>query len=182
LITAIVGSENPVKVRAALKGMQAVYGITPVARGVSLRIRGLSDQPMTIEETLMGSRRRAVHSALVAECDFGIGLEGGLAKVDDEWFCISWATVADQQGRMFSAMGAAVWVAPALIKLVKSGLELGDAQDQYFGLTNSKQHTGLVGVITGDLVTRDDAFSVPVTTALCSMRMALELPELMAAS
>jgi inosine/xanthosine triphosphatase len=166
---AIIGSLNPIKINAARNGLTIAFTDECRVIGVPLNGLQLPNQPMTMEDTLMGARRRAVHSVLAGDCDLGIGLEGGLAHIDDEWFCISWAAVANRDGEIKSAMGPCVYVPPPVMRLVESGMELGDADDQYFGLSNSKQSSGLVGTMTHDLVTREHGFTQAVIIALCSM-------------
>jgi inosine/xanthosine triphosphatase len=165
----IVGSQNPIKVNAVRRGLSKVFGGECSIIGVPLSGLRLPDQPMTMEDTLMGARRRAVHSVLAGDCDLGVGLEGGLARIDDEWFCVSWASVANKCGEIKSAMGPCVYVPPPVMRLVESGIELGEADDQYFGLVNSKQAGGLVGTMTQGLVTREQTFTQAVIIALSSM-------------
>jgi len=51
-------------------------------------------------------------------------------------------------------------------KLVSSGLELGEADDQVFGTQGSKQHNGAVGLLTHDVLTRDGFYAQAVQLAL----------------
>jgi inosine/xanthosine triphosphatase len=169
MISVVVGSQNPVKIRAAARGLAAVHGRDICVIGIALRLP-LPDQPMSMEETLEGSRLRATHAVAAPGADLGVGLEGGLTQFCDQWYCVSWVTVADCDGGVCSAMGPAVLVPPPVMDLVSGGLELGDAEDQYYRVRNSKQNTGLVGIVTHGLVTREDVFVMPVTMALCSLR------------
>ncbi len=50
--------------------------------------------------------------------------------------------------------------------LVRQGLELGAANDVVFGQTNSKQGTGLIGLLTNNLLTRESVFRDAVISAL----------------
>lgn len=165
----IVGSQNPIKVNAARRGLSRIYGDNCDIKGISLSELQLPDQPLTLEDTLTGAQRRAIHSVLTKDCDLGIGLEGGLAEIAGEWFSVSWAAVANRHSKLKSAMGPCVYVPPPVMRLVKSGLELGEADDEYFGLTNSKQNGGLIGTITEGLVTREQTFTQAITIALCSL-------------
>jgi inosine/xanthosine triphosphatase len=122
MISVVVGSQNPVKIEAATRGIAAVHGRDICVIGIALRLP-LSDQPMSMEETLEGPRLRATHA---------VAAPGGVC----------------------SAMGPAVLVPPPVMDLVSGGFELGDAEDRYYHVRNSKQNTGLVGIVTHGLVTR----------------------------
>ncbi len=52
------------------------------------------------------------------------------------------------------------------LALVLEGMELGTANDQVFGKVNSKQDTGLIGLLTNDLLTREGVFRDAVISAL----------------
>jgi non-canonical (house-cleaning) NTP pyrophosphatase len=45
-------------------------------------------------------------------------------------------------------------------------MELGAANDRVFGKTNSKQATGLIGLLTNDVLTREGVFRDAVISAL----------------
>jgi inosine/xanthosine triphosphatase len=166
----VVGSRNPVKVRAVHVGLSRV--IMDDFTLVETSLDGypdVIDQPMSMSETWVGARRRAMYALQQCNGDLGVGLEGGLAQIEDEWFCVSCVAIADSRGMILSAMGPAVYVPAPIIELVQTGMELGDADDQYFGLSNSKQAGGLVGTITDGLVTREDGFTQAVIIAMKSV-------------
>ncbi len=50
--------------------------------------------------------------------------------------------------------------------LVRSGIELGHADDQVFGRSNSKQTNGAVGLLTADLIDRQRYYEHAVILAL----------------
>jgi non-canonical (house-cleaning) NTP pyrophosphatase len=50
--------------------------------------------------------------------------------------------------------------------LVRSGVELGHADDQVFGRSNSKQTNGAVGLLTADLIDRQHYYEHAVVLAL----------------
>ena len=55
---------------------------------------------------------------------------------------------------------------PAIVKLINEGMELGDADDQAFGRTNSKQGSGTVGILTDGLVDRSRYYEHALLLAL----------------
>jgi len=59
------------------------------------------------------------------------------------------------------------FVLPAQVaRLVCSGLELGEADDQVFGTQNSKQQNGAVGLLTHDALKRAEFYAQAVQLAL----------------
>ena len=54
----------------------------------------------------------------------------------------------------------------SVTKLVKGGMELGDADDQVFGRTKSGQGTGTVGLLTDHLIDRGQYYEHALILAL----------------
>ncbi|MFK7922789.1 MAG: DUF84 family protein [Bacteroidia bacterium] len=50
--------------------------------------------------------------------------------------------------------------------MVRSGIELGIADDKVFGKANSKQKNGAVGLLTHDLIVRETLYAPAVILAL----------------
>ncbi|KAM7187489.1 Maf/Ham1 [Rhypophila sp. PSN 637] len=55
-------------------------------------------------------------------------------------------------------------------RLVRGGMELGHAEDQIWGQTNSKQKNGSIGLLTGDVVDRKGYIQQAVVGALIPFR------------
>jgi non-canonical (house-cleaning) NTP pyrophosphatase len=55
---------------------------------------------------------------------------------------------------------------PAIVALLERGMELGHAMDALVQTSNIKQGRGAVGVLTGNLLTRQQAYEPLVTYAL----------------
>jgi len=53
-----------------------------------------------------------------------------------------------------------------VVKLIKDGKELGDADDIVFNRRNSKQENGAVGILTGDVIDRTKYYTEAVILAL----------------
>jgi non-canonical (house-cleaning) NTP pyrophosphatase len=92
-------------------------------------------------------------------------VEGGCDYLDGELVAFAWIVVLsdDQRG---SARTALFRLPGEVQKLVESGLELGDADDRIFGRENSKEKSGAVGILTGDVVTRRTLYEQAVILAL----------------
>lgn len=80
---------------------------------------------------------------------------------------LSFAWIVISDGKKFGKGRSATFILPdKLSQLVKLGMELGDADDIVFGLSNSKQQNGAVGILTKNLITRKQLYSPAVILAL----------------
>jgi len=99
-----------------------------------------------------------------------IGLEGGLEVVHIPngrlVFLENWAYVADATGRGSFGQSGAILLPDALAKtVVDDGVELSDAIDAFAGGHEIRDAQGAWGVLTRNLVTRQEAFRVAVINA-----------------
>lgn len=165
----VVASFNPVKLDATRAGFETMFPeetftVSPVAAD-----SGVGDQPMSSRQTLEGAMNRA-RSAMRAkpEADFWVGIEGGVDYIDDkmqEMVTFAWVVVRSKT-QIGKARTGGLQLPPAVIELVQNGVELGHADDQVFGISNSKQLHGAVGLLTGNVVTRTSAYVQAVELAL----------------
>lgn len=162
-----VGSKNPVKVKSALTGISESLPIESSAGSISavgLDIpSGVSDQPMSDDETKTGATARAKGAFEQHKVEFGqypsysVGLEGGCCFVGDKLECFAWIVVYNGE-KYGSARTASFFLPDAIATLVRDGLELGDADDKVFGSTNNKQSGGTVGHLTNGVINRTDYY------------------------
>ncbi|ALI98707.1 inosine/xanthosine triphosphatase [Rufibacter tibetensis] len=162
----VVASTNPVKVNAALSGLQAMFPHYEFkAEPISVP-SGVADQPMSDSETLTGALNR-VNNAVAhhPDADFWIGIEGGVETLHHELAAFAWIVVRTQNliGKARSGM---FFLPQAVADLVQQGLELGEADDRVFGHTNSKQKGGAIGILTNNVVDRKELYEQAVKLAL----------------
>jgi len=162
----VVGSENPVKV-GAVRAVLERCSTSVVVYAVAVP-SGVPDQPWGDEETRVGALGRA-RAALAADptADLSIGLEGGVVReADGSIRTCAWAAVVDRQGNTSVGGSLAMPLPPAIVALLERGMELGHAMDALVQTSNIKQGRGAVGVLTGNLLTRQQAYEPLVTYAL----------------
>lgn len=162
----VVGSENPVKVGA----VRAVLGkctTSVVVYGVAV-LSGVPDQPWGDAQTRGGALARARAALLTdPEADLAVGLEGGVVReADGSVRTCAWAAIIDRQGCLGEGGSLAMPLPPAVVALLDGGMELGHAMDTIVRASNIKQGRGAVGVLTGNLLTRQQAYEPLVTYAL----------------
>jgi inosine/xanthosine triphosphatase len=164
--TIVVASTNPVKIQAALAGFRAMFpGQEFNAQGVSVP-SGVSDQPMSDEETLNGALNRArAAQTQHPNADYWVGIEGGC----EEKFGVLWAfawVVLLANGLVGKSRTGAFVLPNEIAELVRQGVELGIADDRVFGRSNSKQGNGAVGILTADVIDRERYYEHAVVLAL----------------
>ncbi|HMN12165.1 MAG TPA: inosine/xanthosine triphosphatase [Bellilinea sp.] len=162
----IVASANPVKVDAVADAFSQFYpGVDCEVTGIPAP-SGVKPQPMTNEETLQGAFNR-INAARTVQphADFWVGVEGGLHPSGVTYEVFAWVAVTDGAHTSTARTGT-FHLPPPLADLIRQGLELGDADDLIFGRNNSKQENGAIGILTGDLITRQTYYTPAVIMAL----------------
>ncbi|MEQ8675201.1 MAG: inosine/xanthosine triphosphatase [Aggregatilineales bacterium] len=166
MVSIIVASKNPVKVESALQGFQRMFPETTFsARGLSVP-SGVSDQPMTSDETLRGARNRAEGAReALPDADYWVGIEGGVEETAHGMEVFAWVVVMDATRTGESKTGT-FFLPDEVVTLIRQGVELGEADDRVFGRENSKQGNGAVGILTGDIIHRTGYYVHAVVLAL----------------
>lgn len=168
----IVASKNPIKVNAVRRAFEQMFPDESAfdMEGVSV-LSGVRDQPLTFDETLEGAKNRVENArSEYPDADFWVGLEGGVDLHGDEMAVSGWVVVEDRSGRVGKSMTNTIYLPPKVAELVAGGMELGEADDIVFGTTNSKQSNGAVGILTGDILKREEGFMMGVIGALVPHR------------
>ncbi len=159
-----VGSQNPVKIAAARAVLARIW---PPARVEEVAVDStVSDMPLTEAEAIEGARQRARQAQSLVGADLGIGLEGASAVIDGRQMTAGWAAVFD--GKRFGIGGGAHLQLPPQVerKILREGKELGTAIDELIGAENTKQKMGAIGVLTGGLSNRQQAYEYVLIYAL----------------
>jgi len=162
----VVASQNPVKIEAVLNGFERLFPNQEFIIETVDAPSGVADQPMSDGECLKGAKNRASNAKSSAtDADFWVGVEGGCDYLKDDLVAFAWVVIDGEDCR--GCARTALFRLPGQVqKLVESGLELGDADDQVFSRTNSKQKSGAVGLLTDDVVTRTALYEQAVILAL----------------
>lgn len=163
----IVASKNPVKINAALSGFKKMFPADTFEIEGVLVASGVSDQPMSDEETIRGARTRVENAyAQYGDADFWVGIEGGVENTHNEMQAFAWIVVKSKDGNVGRGRTGMFFLPPQVAHLVRQGKELGEADDIVFGRTNSKQENGAVGLLTDNIVHREQYYTDTVVLAL----------------
>jgi len=162
-----IGSENPVKIQCTRKGFREVFHESEEFQFIGKSVdSGISDQPMTNKETLLGAENRAKElKAQYPEGDYFIGIEGGVQIISDEMEAFAWVVIMNN-GLIGKAQTSTFQLPPKIVDLIHNGVELGHADDLVFRRNNSKQGNGAVGILTGNVIDRVEYYRHAVILAL----------------
>jgi inosine/xanthosine triphosphatase len=160
-----VGSQNPVKINCVL---QAIVEFWPEAQVLGARTEsGVSHQPMSDHEMLTGALNRAREALQeLPAANFGVGIEGGTLDTEEGLWAYAWVVIVDRRGKTGIGQTGRFLLPEGVGRLVRNGLELGEADDLFFGRTNSKQKEGAIGILSDGRITRLLLYKPAVTFAL----------------
>lgn len=162
-----IGTTNPSKISAVEDAFKTFFPDTELEFIPVSVESGISDQPMSDDETSKGALNRA-HGALQAtqNADYGVGIEGGLQQVSDYWMVGNIAAVAKNTGVTGVGASARVLVPEKIMAQVHSGAELNDAVHQVTDLKDNGKKGGVLGLLSKGAVTRSSACHDAVLLAL----------------
>jgi inosine/xanthosine triphosphatase len=173
-----VGSTRKPKLNAVTEALHTMatvlvpYGQCEV---VGLDVEsGVGHTPITRDELMRGARQRA--DALVKHARengedwrFFVGLEGGFDVVIENGqrrvFLESWAYVTDGERGHFGRSGGVEIPESLAHEVLEKGVELGVAIDRFAGEVGIRDAQGAWGVLSSNLITRQEAFRVAVIAA-----------------
>lgn len=183
-----VGSTRRPKLEAVREAMELVAPRLRLAAGRECEIigvevpSGVGHTPLSREETMLGARQRA--EALVAmnrakggEWSYFVGLEGGLEVVAANGgrsaaghrerlvFLQNWAYLTDGELGAYGQSGGVLLPEALARTVVDEGVELAHAIDEFAGQQGIRDTQGAWGVLTGGVITRQDAFRIAVINA-----------------
>lgn len=167
-----VGSKNEVKVDA-VREVLALYNFLKDAEIISVDASsGVSKQPKSIEEIVIGAQNRAKNS--FSDCEYSVGIESGLMKVPhtktgymDVCICIIY------DGKSYASGLSQAFECPKEITrmALEEELDLNGASKKT-GLTNNPKlgnAEGIIGVLTKGRVNRKDYTKMAMIMALIQL-------------
>ncbi len=177
-IIVAVGSTRKPKLRAVTNALDA-FAAKLVPDGdfeiVGVEVEsGVSPTPSSYEELMRGARQRAEALIQIARearkpWRYFVGLEGGLEVLQDDRkrrvFLECWAYVSDGTQGFYGRSGGIELPEELAHEVLERGFDLSEAIDRYAGAVGLRDGQGAWGVLSGDLIQRDESFRVAVITA-----------------
>jgi len=137
---------------------------------------GVSHTPRSRAELMAGARGRceALRGVDERTAAYFVGLEGGLDVIYEDGnetgrrlvFLESWAYVSDAGGRGFYGRSGAILLPDSLaIEVLDRGTELSRAIEAYTGIPGVRDSQGAWGILTKNLIKRQESFRIAVISA-----------------
>jgi inosine/xanthosine triphosphatase len=173
-----VGSIRRPKLNAVKEAAAAIAPL--LGEGTTLEITGyevesgVSHTPCSREELMQGARQRVetLHENLREKKvpgDYFIGLEGGLDVAIENGsrrvFLESWAYISDGRIGHFGCSGSIELPEALAEQVLARGTELSVAIDQFAGAVGIRDGQGAWGVLSGNLISRQESFRLAVIAA-----------------
>jgi inosine/xanthosine triphosphatase len=173
-----VGSTRRPKLNAVSEALRAIGAA--LEPGVEFEVEGIEvpsgvgHTPVSREELMRGARQRAEALQAIAKergrrWRYFVGLEGGLDVVREEGerrvFLESWAYASDGRRGFFGRSGGIEMPDALAREVLERGVELSEAIDRYAGAAGIRDAQGAWGVLSGNMITRQEAFRVAVVSA-----------------
>ena len=174
--TVAVGTKNACKLAAVRRALE----LYPEIAGASAKLEahsvpsGISEQPMGMETTASGARNRAqaAHAAAAAAQSpgapvLGLGIESGLFELSGAHYDVCVVSAYDGVSHHLGLSCAFEIPPPILRHVTHGGLDLSEACNAS-GITSDPQlgeHGGLIGLLSGGRLTREDYTVQALTTA-----------------
>lgn len=168
----VIASNSIPKTKATREGFAQLLPGSYDFQGISVPSH-VAEQPFSDEETLLGATNRARNAQKeLPDANFWVGIEGGVEPRDGSIFNFAWIVVIGKDGKLGRARTAGYFLPEKTCELLRQGVELGHADDQIFGQTNSKNKKGSVGILTDGVVDRADFYTQAVILALIPFKNA----------
>ncbi len=169
----IIASTRVPKINGVKKAVEKIsshFGIdrTSISFSSVEARSGVSDTPKSIDELMRGAQQRAqsVYHHHDNEKVLSIGVEGGLFNSGEKIFLQSWACVFNGARFFFGSSGSIELPAELANTVMTEGVDLGVAIDRFAEDVDVRSKQGTFGILTRDLITREDSFETAAIFAL----------------
>ncbi len=161
----VVGSQNPVKLKATLQAFQ-LYFETIDVEGVVVN-SGVKPFPTSQEETLQGALNR-VHASIqkAPQADFAVGIEAGIISIHNRHFVQAYTAIF-KNGQIGLGASAAFEAPNQLLRQINPASESSKTTiDSFLGKTNLLQKEGVIGILSQRRLTRTKILRDSIICAL----------------
>jgi inosine/xanthosine triphosphatase len=177
-ILVAVGSTRRPKLNAVTQAVEAFA--SALGPGAEFEVvgfdveSGVGHTPCSRAELMRGARQRSGALVQLARVNgeswrYFVGLEGGLDVVQEDSgrrvFLEGWAYVSDGARGHYGRSGCVELPEAVAQEVLDKGVELSVAIDSYAGAVGIRDAQGAWGVLSGNLITRQEAFRVAVVAA-----------------
>ncbi|GAE34188.1 DUF84 family protein [Halalkalibacter akibai] len=150
-----IGTKNPAKIHAVQDCL-----IREKLFFISVKVEsGVSAQPFSDEETVLGASNRAKAALEVTNATLAFGLEGGVQETKDGLMLCNWGVLMHVDGGKWIAGGARLPLPEMVVKKLYEGFELADIMASLTGKMDVRKKEGAMGIYTAGWVSRKELFA-----------------------
>ena len=167
-----IGSKNPTKVDA-LKNILIEYEMFKQIEVIGVEVEtGVSDQPMSVDETIQGAKNRAKFAYnKVTNSKYAFGIESGFMKVESTkqgYMQICVCAIFDGQNYHIGFSPSFECPIDIMNYILTDNLNLAQAANKsgYTADENVNKSEGVVGVLTKGKITRTDYSTYAIIMAM----------------
>lgn len=126
---------------------------------------GIPEQPLSEKTTIAGARNRAVHAIKkCSECDLGVGLEGGLDKIDGVYHLVSVGVICTSDNNCSTGVSGKLALSPEISQSIQNGKSFGEEITKYREYNQNAE----LSTIVEELVTRRESLLQALENAFIS--------------
>lgn len=122
-----IGSKNKIKINATKHVVSKLMSDDVIITAIDVD-SGISDNPTTHEEAIVGARNRALASCNNTNSQIGIGIEGNVFMESSIWFVTTWIVIVNKELRKeYIAQGISIPILDeVIIEQIDNSNPLGD--------------------------------------------------------
>lgn len=159
-----IGSTNPSKIKAVEEIFKKIFKFEIEFTGMEVN-SGVPLQPFG-HETILGAINRAKES--LKDADYSVGIEAGLFWSEEigNYFDSAFCAIMDKYGKITYGHSGGFTYPPEVIKMVKDGMEVGEAMEKLSGIKDIKKKIGAIGFLSKGAIERYEFNSQAVLMAM----------------
>lgn len=166
----ILTSANPVKIQVVQKAIDNLF-FNQAINLLSLDLEEKGAEPFG-EDAIISQITSSIQQArqLHPNALYYIGMEGGIIEKDYGTYEAAYAIVEDNTGELKGISQSVSFPVPNQVtELVRTGIPFGKAVDQIFHTQNIKTTKGFIGLLTNNLVDKQDLYYQPTIVAFSKL-------------
>jgi inosine/xanthosine triphosphatase len=160
-------------VQRAFRKLAQIYSLGDIVFESMSVDSGVSATPLTVDELMAGAQQRATTAFAKTQEQskepaalYSVGVEGGVCIFQGHTFLQSWACIYNGEQVGFGSSGSIEIPSALSDAVVRGGADLGDVIDNFAEQHNVRSKQGTWGILTNDLITREDSFELAAINAL----------------
>ncbi len=160
-------------VQRAFRKLAPIYSLGEIFFESMSIESGVSPTPLSVDDLMTGAQHRAKTAfnktqerSKEPEVIYSVGVEGGVCVFQGHTFLQSWACIYNGEQVGFGSSGSIEIPSALSDAVVRGGADLGDVIDTFAEQHNVRSNQGTWGILTNDLITREDSFELAAINAL----------------